>query len=573
MPSRISNLQSKISNLPQSPGVYQFLDETGEVIYIGKAKNLRSRVRQYFGGQDERPQIPFLMKEAADLDYTIVNTELESLYLERTLIQKYHPKYNIELKDDKAYAFIVIDYSTEIPQVIIRRKILEAKSYKLKASSSEGGQHQIDPLDFAAIQEFFDRIKYRAYEQPSFTTETFDDDLTYYLEPEYGDLRLTYDLPHLTDKGVQLMTAHKSKGLEFDIVMLASFREKHWDHRRNPPSLSVPEDLLFGWERGQKEYEREQDERRVAYVAMTRARKELIFTCPKQLTTGDQNKSVSPSAFFAESGDLPEEEKELKNPEEAATLRFTPVRNLDEEFKTFLRHRLKDFALSVTALNHFLEDPKLFLESDLLMTPQSKESQFVYGNAVHDALRKWALSMQQGRRLTEVEFIAAFTRYLTGREVLTEGERKRLIRLGEESLPRYYAERLSEALPIIAHVEHPILTRMREIPIKGKLDRIDLLEKDSGRIRVIDFKTGRPQTETEVRRDGYFRQLVFYALLLEHGMPFYEPMVFTLDFVGEGGEHPVERTFQITEADKEELRKLIETVWAKITALDFTPVD
>jgi DNA helicase-2/ATP-dependent DNA helicase PcrA len=431
----------------------------------------------------------------------------------------------------------------------------------------------IDPLDFAAVQEFFDRIKYRAYEQPSFTAETFDDDLVYYLEPEYGDLRLTYDLPHLTDKGVQLMTAHKSKGLEFDIVILASFREKHWDHRRNPPSLSVPEDLLFGWEREQKDYEREQDERRVAYVAMTRARRELIFTCPRQLTTGDLNRSVSPSAFFAEAGDLPEEEKELKNPEEASTLRFTPIRNLDEEFKTFLRHRLKDFALSVTALNHFLEDPKIFLESDLLMTPQSKESQLVYGNAVHDALKKWALSMQQGRRMAEAEFIGTFTRYLTEREVLTDGEKKRLIRLGEESLPRYFGERLSEAMPIIANVEHPIATHMREIPIKGKLDRIDLLAKDSGQVRVIDYKTGRPRTEAEVKRDGYFRQLVFYALLLEHGMPFYEPMALTLDFIGEGGEHPVERTFQITEADKEELRKLIETVWAKIINLDFTPID
>src|SRR3989344_3398173 len=113
----MDNVQIKISQLPNQPGVYQFLDAKQGIIYIGKAKNLRSRVRQYFAGDDERPQIPYLMKEAADFTYTVVNTELESLYLERTLIQKHHPKYNIELKDDKAYAFIVIDYSTEIPQI------------------------------------------------------------------------------------------------------------------------------------------------------------------------------------------------------------------------------------------------------------------------------------------------------------------------------------------------------------------------------------------------------------------------------------------------------------------------
>lgn len=116
-------INQKLNNLPQSPGVYQFLDKDNNIIYIGKAKNLRARVRQYFNGDDERHQIPYLMKEVADFDYTIVNTEIESLYLERTLIQNYKPKYNIDLKDDKNYAFIQINYSYEIPQVEVIRKI------------------------------------------------------------------------------------------------------------------------------------------------------------------------------------------------------------------------------------------------------------------------------------------------------------------------------------------------------------------------------------------------------------------------------------------------------------------
>jgi len=132
----LQNLQSKLSSLPHKPGVYRFLDKIRGVLYIGKAKNLRSRVRQYFAGDDGRPQIPFLMQEAVDFDYTIVNTELESLYLERTLIQKHHPKYNIELKDDKSYAFIVIDYSTQIPQVVISRKPFQ-DNFKFKILNSK----------------------------------------------------------------------------------------------------------------------------------------------------------------------------------------------------------------------------------------------------------------------------------------------------------------------------------------------------------------------------------------------------------------------------------------------------
>jgi excinuclease ABC subunit C len=115
-------LKEKVKDLPQQPGVYLFKDKNAKVIYVGKAKSLRHRVTQYFG-HDAREQIPFLMADARDLDYTLVHTELEALFLENTLIKQYLPQYNIMLRDDKNYAFITIDYSTEIPQIAYARKI------------------------------------------------------------------------------------------------------------------------------------------------------------------------------------------------------------------------------------------------------------------------------------------------------------------------------------------------------------------------------------------------------------------------------------------------------------------
>ncbi len=441
----------------------------------------------------------------------------------------------------------------------------------LKIANVEG--KPVDPLDYAALQEFFDRVKYRCYETPALSFEKFIDELEMYGDPDYGDLRLTYDLPHLTDLGVQLMTAHRSKGLEFDIVLLANFRDRHWNNRMGHPGISVPEDLLFGWEKEQKSFEKGQDERRVAFVAMTRAREELIMSCPKQLTSGDRNKAVSPSAFFAEAGELPEQEKELREPEKAMSLLLKPPRHIDAEFKAFLKHRLKDYALSVTALNHFLEDPQLFLERDLLQVPQSKESSLVYGNAVHDAMKQWGTKTAAGTEFGKDAFMDAFRTYLSEREVLTDKERKRLTRLGEESLPRYFDQRLSGAKPAIAKVEHSINTHLGDIPIKGKIDRIDLEHPASSNAIVLDFKTGRPKTESQILEGDYFRQLVFYALLLEHGMGFLTPIAYTLDFIGEGAEHPVERTFQVSTAQKNDLTKVIKAVWAKIQHLDFTPID
>lgn len=119
----MEKIKRQINDIPKLPGVYQFKNKDGEVIYIGKAKNLRNRISQYLSGKDERPQLPYLMAEASDIAYTVVNNELESLYLENTLIKQYLPKYNIQLRDDKNYAFITVDYTTQIPQIGTSRKI------------------------------------------------------------------------------------------------------------------------------------------------------------------------------------------------------------------------------------------------------------------------------------------------------------------------------------------------------------------------------------------------------------------------------------------------------------------
>lgn len=119
----MNELRAKLKDVPRKPGVYKFLNKEGVVLYVGKAKNLRSRISQYFGKSDNRAQLPFLMAEAVDFEYIVVRNELESLFLENTLIKEHMPAYNIMLRDDKNYAFIQIDYSTQIPQITYARKV------------------------------------------------------------------------------------------------------------------------------------------------------------------------------------------------------------------------------------------------------------------------------------------------------------------------------------------------------------------------------------------------------------------------------------------------------------------
>ncbi len=121
------NLQSQIKHFPKKPGCYLFKDSAGTVLYVGKAKNIKARTSQYFG-LDKRPQLPFLIKEAASIDYIVSANELESLYLENNLIKKYQPRYNIKLKDDKNYAYIAINYQTPISQIGYVRSVAGSAS-------------------------------------------------------------------------------------------------------------------------------------------------------------------------------------------------------------------------------------------------------------------------------------------------------------------------------------------------------------------------------------------------------------------------------------------------------------
>ena len=121
--SKIKKLKDLARELPKESGVYLMKDAIGKVIYVGKAKNLRKRVKDYFFGRDERYQIKFLLKRIETFETIITDNEEQALLLERDLISKFKPKYNIRLKDDKNYLSIKIDTSEKWPRPQLVRRI------------------------------------------------------------------------------------------------------------------------------------------------------------------------------------------------------------------------------------------------------------------------------------------------------------------------------------------------------------------------------------------------------------------------------------------------------------------
>ena len=119
---KLASLKEQVDNVPTEPGCYLWKGESGEILYVGKAKNLRARMRQYVNLEDERAKIPLLMAEVASFDYITVASEHEALLLEMNLIQKHHPRYNVSYMDDKSYPFIAVTEGDVFPAIKYTRE-------------------------------------------------------------------------------------------------------------------------------------------------------------------------------------------------------------------------------------------------------------------------------------------------------------------------------------------------------------------------------------------------------------------------------------------------------------------
>jgi len=116
----------KLKTLPTKPGVYQYFDANGKIIYVGKAINLRNRVRSYFHlSADHGPKTERLVAEIADLEWIITDSELEALLLESNLIKRHKPRFNIRLKDDKRYPYIKVEWQNAYPKIVTVRKMTQ----------------------------------------------------------------------------------------------------------------------------------------------------------------------------------------------------------------------------------------------------------------------------------------------------------------------------------------------------------------------------------------------------------------------------------------------------------------
>jgi excinuclease ABC subunit C len=146
-------LEQTIQQLPDAPGIYQYFDKDNKLLYIGKAKNLKNRVKSYFSftpsfqaNPKSSLRIIKMIEQAVSLNYIVVKSEHDALILENSLIKQLNPKYNILLRDDKTYPYIYIDTAEKYPRFDITRKILPSKSIKYYGPYSVGARDILDSI-------------------------------------------------------------------------------------------------------------------------------------------------------------------------------------------------------------------------------------------------------------------------------------------------------------------------------------------------------------------------------------------------------------------------------------------
>lgn len=339
---------------------------------------------------------------------------------------------------------------------------------------------------------------------------------------------------------IHLSTVHKAKGREWKHVFLVGFLDKKWGNARARDLIPLP-DILQNTDLAKKE--RNEDDRRLFYVALTRASGVLHISYPETIISEGNSRDVVGSMFIDE---LPEksciklDENELAHHTVQNLEILLKPKKLQSQFGSnseFFEHLVKDFKLSVTALNTYLRDKNDFVQNVLLRVPRAKPAPMAFGTAVHYGLEKMYKELSATGRVDKKILLEAFEESLRG-ELLAEDELNRRLAYGNKILVQYFDEYIgSDIEPVF--VERFFGSGFNkalidDIQLTGRIDRIDWVDKKNRTVRVVDYKTGRSKSLNDIEgktksanlsdremqlpesiRGPYKRQLVFYKLLCD----------------------------------------------------------
>ena len=387
------------------------------------------------------------------------------------------------------------------------------------------------------------------------------------------------------EKGVNLLTAHGSKGLEFKYVFFAGCNSGSWEKKRNPNNGYRLPDTIFEATTADVKTADAEELRRLFYVALTRAETNLQLSYAQ---FQDNGKELEPSKFVVEIAEEHELTTDIITLPTTVTSDFEILllsKSLMPEIAKaetdFIDTLLEKFTMNVTALNNYLNCPLQFYYNNLIRVPSGKNESTEFGSAVHYALEQLFQKMQENSQQQfpdKAVFIADFDFYMKrNRESFTKEQFNRRIEYGHEVLANYYDKYINSFNKIVA-IERSIKNVVVQgVPLKGKLDK---LEFDGKSVNVVDYKSGnyenalsklKPPNDKEPNGGSYWRQAVFYKILVDNYQSKDWKVVSTeFDFIEPDKKKEYQKEkIVISPADIETVTNQITTTWQKIQNREF----
>ena len=404
------------------------------------------------------------------------------------------------------------------------------------------------------LNSLFEEIKMLSRSRKNYSLPDF---MSYLEALEKHDV-LIKRTPSIRSKtSARLMTTHRSKGQEFEHVYIVGAADGHW---------------------GGGFQQLDDDERRLFYVALTRAKKEITISYAKE---NELRKEQLKSRFIKEiSSDFLDEKDVSRHElefEKNKKILFAPAPSAKGNIleKEFVKELFKERGLAVTALNNYLKCPWEYFYVNLLRIPKAREKYMVFGTAVHEALKDFFTHKNELGPKNWKNFLMDRFFWHLKENSLSQNDFEELLLKGEETLPIFYENRKEEWQNPTIPEKNITIAYGPEITLKGKIDKIEFLP--DGTVKVTDFKTGKYKTRNEIEgktknsNGDIKRQLVFYNLLLnKYQNNKFKMSVGEIDFIqpDEKGKNRRE-LFYISPAEISELEELIKKTASEIMNLSF----
>ena len=384
-------------------------------------------------------------------------------------------------------------------------------------------------------------------------------------------------------QAVQVMTAHKSKGQEFEIVFIPGLEDKKWGNTFNRSFVPLPK---LESSRGKKEVgpvatsDENEEERRLFFVALTRAKAELFLSHSQ---TDFSGRAKNPSQFWHE---IPEAliTDESSDETENEVQKLLPIflqhqeKTLTDGEKEILKKSAENFVWSASSLQNYLDCPRRFLYQNLYKFPRRPQPQLSLGVALHQALELFFKSSsldKGGLGDFSAEFLVQQYEYALSGQNLPKDDYQKWLEHGTEILKHYYEQKLvhfSAENSFGYQFEYNFKNhtpQVNGIPITGVVDKVEFLDAEKKLVKITDYKSGKPRAI--VAGERLWRQLVFYDLLAKNSRGIsWEVASCELDFLTPDAKNKLQtKSLEVSAVDRDQVIAELSAANAQLENLEF----